>query len=144
MNHKVHNPFHFVTELIDSIPKTDYDTCIVEFHRETTAELYGMANFLDGRVALVYGTHTHVQTNDAHILPQGTGIITDVWMNGPFESVIGADFSSVEKRFLTGISRWKIMQQLKGKYIINALIVELDDSSWKCKHIKNISFTWNL
>jgi calcineurin-like phosphoesterase len=103
-----------------------------------------MANYIDGRVSLVYGTHTHIQTNDAHILAWGTWIITDIWMNGPFESVIWATFESVEKRFLSWISRGKILQQLQWKYIINALIVEIDDASWKCNHIENISFTWNL
>jgi calcineurin-like phosphoesterase len=68
MNHKVENPFHKITEILDQVPESDYDSCIVEFHRETTAELYGMANYIDGRVSLVYGTHTHIQTNDAHIL----------------------------------------------------------------------------
>ena len=144
MNHKVENPFHKITEILDSIPESDYDACAVEFHRETTAELYGMANYLDGRVSLVYGTHTHIQTNDAHILTQWTWVITDIWMNGPFESVIGATFESVEKRFFSWISKWKILQQLKWKYIINALIVDIDDDSWKCLKIENISFTWKL
>lgn len=144
MNHKVENPFHKVTEILDSILQDDYDACVVEFHRETTAELYGMANFLDSRVSLVYGTHTHIQTNDAHILNWGTWIITDIWMNGPFESVIWATFESVEKRFLSWISRGKIIQQLKWKYIINALFVDIDDSTWRCLEIENISFTWKL
>jgi len=144
MNHKVDNPFLKVNEMLDSIPKESYDVCIVEFHRETTAELYGMACYLDSRVALVYGTHTHIQTNDAHILSWWTWVITDVGMNGPFESVIWADFESVKKRFLTWISRWKIQQQLKWKYIINALLVDIDDMTWLCEKIENISFTWRL
>lgn len=144
MNHKVENPFHKITEILDSISQSEYDTCIVEFHRETTAELYGMANYLDGRVSAVYGTHTHIQTNDAHILSGGTWVITDVWMNGPFESVIWATFESVEKRFLSWISKWKIEQQLKWKYIINALVMDLNEETGKCDHIENISFTWKL
>lgn len=144
MNHKVENPFHKVTEILDTIPATHYDVCIVEFHRETTAELYGMAYYLDARVSLVYGTHTHIQTNDAHILPGWTWIMTDIWMNGPFDSVIWASFDSVEKRFLSWISKWKIEQQLQGKYIINALIVDINDVSWECIEIENISFTGTL
>ena len=144
MNHKVENPFHKVTEILDSVQEDQYDACIVEFHRETTAELYGMAHYLDSRVSLVYGTHTHIQTNDAHILSWGTWMITDIWMNGPFESVIGATFESVEKRFLTWISRGKIEQQLQWKYIINAIIVEINDTSGMCDSIENISFTWKL
>jgi len=72
MSHKVHNPFLKVQEILDQIPPESYDAVVLDFHRETTAELYGMAHFLDGKVSLVYGTHTHIQTNDAHILPHGT------------------------------------------------------------------------
>jgi len=78
MSQRVENPFHKITEILDAIPKSDYDISILEFHKEATAELYGMAHYIDGRVSLVYGTHTHIQTNDAHILEKGTGIITDV------------------------------------------------------------------
>lgn len=144
MNHRVENPFHKITEILDTIPASSYDCCIVEFHRETTAELYGMAHYLDGRVSLVYWTHTHIQTNDAHVLNWGTWVITDIWMNGPFDSVIWATFESVEKRFFSWISKGKIEQQLKWKYIINALRVEIDDTTWKCIDIKNISFTGKI
>jgi len=142
--HRVENPFLKAEELLDMIPKEDYDTCIVEFHRETTAELYGMAHFLEWKVGLVYGTHTHIQTNDAHILPAGTGLIADIWMNGPFYSVIWAEFESVKKRFLSWISKWKIEQQLRWPYLINALFVETDDATGLSKHIENISYTGNL
>lgn len=144
MSHKVHNPFLKVQEILDQIPPESYDAVVLDFHRETTAELYGMAHFLDGKVSLVYGTHTHIQTNDAHILPHGTWILADVGMNGPFNSVIGAEYQSVEKRFLSGIQRWKIEQQLKGPYIINALVADIDEKTKQCISIENISYTWNL
>jgi len=141
MWHKVDNPFIKVSELLEKIPNDSYDSFVVEFHRETTAELYGMANYLDGKAGLVYGTHTHIQTNDAHILSWGTAMITDVWMNWPFDWVIGADFNSVKKRFLTGIQRGKIEQKLTWKYVVNAIVVDLDEASWLATHIENISFT---
>jgi len=144
MNQRVENPFHKVTEILDSVSKREYDICLVEFHKEATAEFYGMAHYLDGRVSLVYGTHTHIQTNDAQVLWGWTGIITDIWMNGPYDSVIGATFESVEKRFLSGISKGKIVQQLKWKYIINAIIADIDEVTGECKTVKNISFTWQL
>jgi metallophosphoesterase (TIGR00282 family) len=144
MAHKVDNPFVKVEQILKEISPDSYDGVIVEFHRETTAELYGMAHFLDGQVSAVYGTHTHIQTNDAHILAWGTGILTDVGMNGPFESVIWADFLSVKKRFLTGIQRGKIEQKLTGKYLINALLLEIDETTKLCKSIENISFTGTL
>lgn len=144
MNHRVDNPFLKIEDILSKIPDEDYDVAILEFHRETTAELYWMANFLDGKIAAVYGTHTHIQTNDAHILEKGTGMLCDVWMNGPYESVIGAEYSSVEKRFFTGIQKGKIEPKTKGKYIINALLIETDEETKLCKDIKNISFTGRL
>ena len=65
-------------------------------------------------------------------------------MNGPRDSVIGADFESVKRRFITGIQRGKIEQQLQGPYIINALYVEIDTETKKCFHIENISFSGEL
>lgn len=141
MNHKVYNPFLSIEKILSEIPKDSYDVCIVDFHRETTAELYGMAHFLDGKVQLVYGTHTHVQTNDAHILPKGTAVLCDVGMNGPENSVIGADFASVEKRFLWGIQRGKIEQALTWPYRVSALFIEVDEKSKQVIQLQNISYT---
>lgn len=144
MSHKVNNPFHVASQILSQIPEDSYDAAIVDFHRETTAELYGMANYLDGKVGCVYGTHTHIQTNDAHILEKGTWVITDVGMNGPRNSVIGADFASVEKRFITWIQRGKIEQQLTWPYIINGICIDIDEETKMCKNIENISFVGKL
>ena len=142
MSHNVDNPFLAIEKEIELHAWEKIDGIIVDFHRETTAELYGMAHFLNGRVALVYGTHTHIQTNDAHILSEWTWLIGDVGMNWPFNSVIGADYDSVKKRFLTGIQRWKIEQALGKEFIINAVLVDIED--WKTSFIENISYTWKL
>jgi calcineurin-like phosphoesterase len=71
-------------------------------------------------------------------------MMTDIGMNWPFESVIWADFQSVRNRFITGLQRWKIEQKLSGKYIINALLVEINIQTWMSETIENISFTWTL
>jgi len=144
MSIKVDNPFEKITQILSEVPKESYDTYIVEFHRETTAELYGMARYLDSKAALIYGTHTHIQTNDAHIMPGWSWVITDIGMNGPYDGVIWAEYSSVEKRFFTWIPRGKIEQKLNGKYVMNAIVVDIDTDSWLCSHIENISFTGNL
>lgn len=144
MGHKVYNPFLQVDEILKKYDESEYDGVIVDFHRETTAELYGMAHYLKSRVSLVYGTHTHIQTNDAQILEGGTALIGDVGMNGPFDSVIGANFDSVKKRFLSGIQKWKIEQALTKKYIINALFLEIDETTKKTIQIENISYTHTL
>ena len=95
------NPFIIVDRVLtENVGK--YDAAIVDFHRETTAELVNMAYFLDGRAAVVYGTHTHAQTNDERIFPKGTGMITDVGMTGPLWSSIGHTFESRLPQLLTG------------------------------------------
>jgi metallophosphoesterase (TIGR00282 family) len=81
------------------------DAVLVEMHAETTSEKLAMGWYLDGRVAAVVGTHTHVPTADARILPRGTGYITDVGMCGPYDSVLGRDIAPVLGRFLDGLPR---------------------------------------
>jgi len=76
---------------------------LVDFHAEATSEKIAMGHYLDGRVAAVFGTHTHVQTSDAFILPKGTAYITDLGMTGPYHSVIGREIAPVTKRFTTGV-----------------------------------------
>jgi len=72
MSHKVENPFIILQALLEEIPRNNYDACIVDFHRETTAEIYGLGRYFDGDISFLYGTHTHIQTADAHIMPGGT------------------------------------------------------------------------
>jgi calcineurin-like phosphoesterase len=125
MNYSMINPFHKVDEILKELWEENFDSIMIDFHKETTSEWYGLAHFLDGRVSFVFWTHTHIQTNDELILPGGTGIISDVWMNGPLYSVIWADFNSVKKRFLTGINKGKIEQQLDENYVVNWICVEV-------------------
>ncbi len=144
VRHNVYNPFIKIQEILEEISADEYDAIVVEFHRETTADLAMMAHFLDGKVAIVYGTHTHVQTNDAHILPNGTGMITDVGMNWPYNSIIWATAASVLPRCLSGIQKGKIEPQLTGEYQINALVAEIDNTSGMCTHIEPIFYTGNV
>ncbi len=141
MNHKVDNPFLKLQNILDAIPRESYDACIVDFHRETTAEIYGLWKYFDSKISLLYGTHTHIQTADAHIMKWGTGIIADVWMNGPHDGVIGASPESVFPRFFSGIQRWKIEQEIHGASVISALYTEIDMHTWTCLHIEPIRYT---
>lgn len=140
MNHKVDNPFLKLESIIENIPKSSYDVSIVDFHRETTAEIYGLWKYFDGRVWLIFWTHTHIQTADAHVMNWWTWIISDVWMNGPHDSIIGADPDSVMPRFLSGIQRWKIVQQLKWDSVISALVAEFDIHNNVCLSINPIRY----
>lgn len=101
-----------------------YDCAVVDFHAEATSEKVAMGWYLDGRVAAVIGTHTHVQTNDAVILPGGTAYITDVGMTGPYESVIGVSKEIILERFLTQLpSRFQVA---RGKRQLSAVAVEVE------------------
>jgi hypothetical protein len=109
---------------------------IVDFHAEATSEKVAMGRYLDGRVSAVLGTHTHVGTIDAHILPGGTAYVTDIGMVGPIDSVIGDDPDSVITRFLTQIpSRLSVG---KGKVKFDAILVEVDKKTGKAVDIKRI------
>ncbi len=81
------------------------DAVLVEMHAETTSEKVALGWFLDGRVAAVIGTHTHIPTADARILPRGTGYITDTGMCGPYDSVLGREIAPVIGRFVDGMPR---------------------------------------
>ncbi len=94
------NPFHALDTILPEI-KAETPYILLDFHAEATSEKIAMGWHTDGRVGAVIGTHTHVPTADARILPQGTAYITDVGMTGPYDSVIGTRIDLVLERFLT-------------------------------------------
>ena len=98
-----------------------------------------MGRYLDGRVSAVLGTHTHVGTIDAHILPGGTAYVTDIGMVGPIDSVIGDDDEFVIKRFLTQMPfRLSVG---KGMVVFDAILVEVNEETGKAVDIKRIRRT---
>ncbi len=109
---------------------------IVDFHAEATSEKMAMGRYLDGRVSAVLGTHTHVGTIDAQLLPRGTAYVTDIGMTGPIDSIIGDDAEAVVRRFLTMIPHR--LSVGKGKIIFNAVLVRVDDNSGKAIGIDRI------
>ena len=94
------NPFHALNSILPEV-KAVTPYILLDFHAEATSEKIAMGWHADGRVGAVIGTHTHVQTADARVLPQGTAYITDVGMTGPYDSVIGTRVDHVLERFLT-------------------------------------------
>lgn len=130
------NPFQSIERILSGFSEK-FDAIVVDFHRETTAELANMAYFLDGRVSVVYGTHTHVQTNDERIFPKGTGMITDLGMTGPLRSSIGHTFESRLPQFLTGTKLFgPKADQVVGEGVLTGIFVEVQDG--KCIHIEKI------
>ena len=103
---------------------------IVDFHAETTSEKRAMGYYLDGRVSAVFGTHTHVQTSDAQVLPKGTGYITDVGMTGVIHSVLGVKTEIIINRLKTKLPGR--FEQAEGDCRIEAALFEIDDKSGKC------------
>src|SRR5690606_23060175 len=95
----------------------------VDFHAETTSEKVALGWHLDGRVSCVVGSHTHVPTADARILPDGTAYISDVGMVGPKDSVIGVDKDVIVKRFVTG-EKIGFRYAEEGVCMINAVLLE--------------------
>lgn len=127
MNTSLECPFKKTEELLNTV-KSDLYIC--DFHGEATSEKIAYGLHFDGRVNVVVGTHTHVQTNDAHILPNGTMYMTDLGMTGALDGVIGVEPSLIIKRFLTGLPVRHVPMD-SGKKQINGLIVEINDSTHK-------------
>jgi hypothetical protein len=111
----------------------------VDFHAEATSEKVAMGWHLDGRVAAVVGTHTHVQTADERILPQGTAFITDVGMTGAHDSVIGVERSAILQRFLTALPQR--FEPATENPRLNAVIVEADEATGLAAGIERVSLS---
>ncbi len=129
-------PFRTATRILDETQDSAPKVIIVDFHAEATSEKQAMGWYLDGRVSAVLGTHTHVGTVDARVLPKGTGYLTDVGMTGPVDSVIGSDTSAVLERFLTGMP-----QRLPvggGQVVMNSVLVDVDTETGKALSVDRI------
>jgi metallophosphoesterase (TIGR00282 family) len=128
-------PFRTMDKLLAEISPRP-PVIIVDFHAEATSEKVAMGRYLDGRVSAVLGTHTHVGTIDAQILPGGTAYVTDIGMTGPSDSVIGDDVDSVIKRFLTQIPHH--LSVGKGKPVLNAVLVDVDEKNGRARAIERV------
>ncbi|ATZ21453.1 TIGR00282 family metallophosphoesterase [Mesoplasma tabanidae] len=133
------DPSNSVYETMDDFLSLDldYDILLVDFHAETTAEKIAFALNYDGIITGFVGTHTHVQTADERILPNGTAFITDLGMSGVIDSVIGIEAYDAIYKQKTGLVRR--FQPAKGKAKLNGVIIEIDEKSNKATSIKRIS-----
>ena len=135
LNILTENPFVMAKEMVDEL-QGKVEMIFIDFHAEATAEKIAMGRFLDGKITALWGTHTHVQTADEQILPNGTAYITDLGMTGPKESVIGMDINASLKRFETTLpEKYKLAE---GECILNAVEFEIDDETNKVTEIKRI------
>ncbi len=129
------NPFTAADRLLKEI---DTPLVFVDFHGEATSEKLALANYLDGRVTALWGTHTHVQTADEQILPGGTGCITDLGMTGPVRSVLGVKPDCVIQRFLTRMPTR--FETADGPCALCGVLIEADEKTGQCVQIKRIRF----
>jgi len=111
-------------------------TILIDFHAEATSEKIALGRYLDGRVTAVLGTHTHVQTSDETILPNGTAYITDLGMTGPKDSVIGREIEPVVQRFLTGMPQ-KFDTSNKDP-ALEGVILDIDIKTGKPRSIERV------
>ena len=132
-------PFDDPFSAIDQVLKSHalgvaVQAAIVDVHAEATSEKMGMGHWCDGQASLVVGTHTHVPTGDAQILPGGTGYLTDAGMCGDYNSVIGMEKLEPLRRFVTGMAKARF-EPAKGPATLSGVFVETDDKTGKAKRI---------
>ncbi len=128
-------PFRTADSELARIPP-DVKIIFVDMHAEATSEKQAMGWYLDGRVSVVVGTHTHVATADERVLPNGTAFITDVGMTGPHESVIGMDRAAMVKRFLDSMpAKFEVAI---GDVRLNGILADVDDSTGRARSIVRV------
>lgn len=110
---------------------------LVDVHAEATSEKMAMGRYLDGRVSAVVGTHTHVQTADEQILPEGTAYLTDLGMTGPHDGVIGTQTQIVIERFIKGLA--PKFEPCEGEIKLNGLIVDVDETTGRALRVERLS-----
>lgn len=142
MNQNYGNPFKEIDRILKEFKEINLSAIILDFHAETTSEKIALATYLDGKVSLVYGTHTHVPTADERVLKNGTGFITDVGFTGPIESIIGVNPQAAIYNFIHKTqTRNSVVES--GDKTLNAIYVEINTKTGKCEKIERINKTIN-
>ena len=137
INEQVNNPYYAMLEVLSEDERVNID--IIDYHGEATAEKMAFARAFDGKVAAVLGTHTHVQTNDAHILPKGTAFISDVGMCGEYDSILGFETESVVNKTIYG-SEGKFQLHEEGKGLFSAVVIDIDEMTGLARDIFSIYY----
>ncbi|MBQ9773031.1 MAG: YmdB family metallophosphoesterase [Clostridia bacterium] len=130
-------PFETVEKIL-SREAGGYDLALLDIHGEATSEKLAIAHVFDGRVTVMFGTHTHVPTADEQVLPHGSGYITDLGMSGPVNGIIGTDKEDVINRFRTQMpTRFRVAN---GKIQANGAIFDVDENAKRVRSVKRITF----
>ena len=129
-------PFRKIDAILE-LQKGEYDIVLVDFHAEATSEKVTMKHYLDGRVSVIVGTHTHIPTADAQITKEGTGYVTDLGMVGARDSVIGLKKDAIIQKFLTQTpAKHEVEDQ--GKIEFDSVLVEIDERTGKTLNIEQM------
>jgi metallophosphoesterase (TIGR00282 family) len=135
MGASLDDPFRMMDSAVASLE--DCRVIIVDVHAEATSEKIGMGFYLDGRVSMVAGTHTHVPTSDVRVLPKGTGYVTDLGMCGALNSVLGMKTEAVIERFLTQLPN-RFEPEDKGPAVFNSVLIDIDKDSGRAIGIERV------
>jgi hypothetical protein len=133
--HPATSMFEVIDELVESALQST-PVIVVDVHAEATSEKIALARWLDGRVTAVLGTHTHVQTADARVLPLGTAFITDAGMSGPHDSIIGVEVELAVRRMRTGLP--VRFETARGDVRIEGALVECDAETGRATSIEPV------
>ena len=136
MRYHFSSPFLSIDEELEKMKKQGAQIVVVDMHCEATSEKWAMSWYLDGRVAAVVGTHTHVQTADERVTAKGTAAITDLGMTGPYDSIIGAEKEPIIQRFLTQVNVRK--EVAKNDVRLCGAIITVDPLNGKAVSIERI------
>ncbi|WP_170007341.1 TIGR00282 family metallophosphoesterase [Bacillus fonticola] len=129
-------PFETIENILEEL-KPKHKVIFVDFHGEATSEKQAMGHFLDGKVSVCVGTHTHIPTADARILPNGTAYITDVGMTGPYDEVIGTKKDTIIRRFRTQLpERFEVPKE--GRTQLSAVVVDVDSKTGTATKIEQV------
>lgn len=125
----IRNPFDIIDEAVSFLKEQGVNIILVDIHAEATSEKKAMAFYLDGRVSAVFGTHTHTQTSDNQIMPNGTGFISDLGMTGPYYSILGVTPEIVIEKLRTNLPvRFEAQD---GPCVLEGCLFEIDNSTGK-------------
>lgn len=116
----------------------NYDISVLDIHAESTSEKIALGRYFDGRINVIFGTHTHVATADEQILPNGSGYITDLGMSGPVNGIIGADAQSVIERMRTKIPTY--FKVADGEVKVSGAIFEINTDTGKVVSVERVKF----
>jgi hypothetical protein len=132
-------PFKAADRVLEELKTAGADFVFAEIHAEATSEKIAMGRYLDGRAVMVVGTHTHVPTADACVLPGGTAYLTDAGMTGPYDSVLGRDVQAVLGKFLDGMPRR--FEVATGDVRISGALAEIDPATKRAVSMKLVTVT---